>query len=245
MKRHFLFFCIILYVLLTVAAVFYGNAQAQDVPYAFPVKPGTPEWKEFQTHIQMINASQVPDAQLKNMSTEALVQTCINYPLFGDFFAYNNWQMGFKTMASHFNGLSELLDRKDLSREALLAYESMDDLGSPLAKRAYEKLRYMYIEMLLAQPGIIGALDSSDNIRLLRESNKKYYARRNSPYDFGTFKLTTVCLLMGRIINNLQNQNIIQAGNLDENEVKFIEGPGVADWSIINNIITAADKILK
>ena len=46
---------------------------AQKEQWDFPVKPGTEQWKSFQTPTEILKAIQVPEDILKNMSTEDLV----------------------------------------------------------------------------------------------------------------------------------------------------------------------------
>jgi len=95
---------------------------AANDAYDFPVKPGTEEWKTFQTHNEMLKACQIPERILNNMSTAALVETVLNYPLLLDMMAYNNIQYGFDQVASRFNGLQELLNREDNGTEIKTRY---------------------------------------------------------------------------------------------------------------------------
>lgn len=53
-------------------------------------------WKTFQTLEEMQSACQIPDDVLPNLSTEELVQICMDYPLFGNFSAYNDELVGIK-----------------------------------------------------------------------------------------------------------------------------------------------------
>ena len=60
--------------------------------YDFPIKPGTEEWKAMVSHDEMLKACQVPELVLQKMSTEGLVETVLNYPLYGDMKAHNSLQ---------------------------------------------------------------------------------------------------------------------------------------------------------
>ena len=44
----------------------------------------------------MQSACQIPDDVLSNLSTEELVQICMDYPLFGNYLAYDNETFGIK-----------------------------------------------------------------------------------------------------------------------------------------------------
>ena len=80
-------------------------AQGNSSAYDYPVKPGTPEWKALTSHSQMQEVCQIPADVLENMPTKALVQTCLDYPLYGDMLAYDNTQEGFDQVTAGFNGL--------------------------------------------------------------------------------------------------------------------------------------------
>ena len=55
--------------------------------YQYPIVPGTAEWASFKTRMEKVAACQIPESILKNMTTEALVETVMNYPLLVDIFA--------------------------------------------------------------------------------------------------------------------------------------------------------------
>lgn len=82
-------------------------------PYLYPVTPGSDEWDNFDTIYEMIEACEIPEDMLKSMTTEALSQTVLNYPLLMDLLASNNARKGFEAMLSNFNGLRELSKRTD------------------------------------------------------------------------------------------------------------------------------------
>ena len=82
--------------LLTVAACSAKTAAAGGSDaYDYPVKPGTDAWKALGSHADMLNACQIPETTLNRMSTAGLVETVLNYPLFGDAWAWDNPQEGF------------------------------------------------------------------------------------------------------------------------------------------------------
>jgi hypothetical protein len=89
-----------------------------DEPYEYPIEPGTDEWKALKTHEQKLDISQIPEETLHNMTTEALLDTVLNYPLLIDIMAYNSTEKGIVAVSEQFNGLEELLNRDDFSTVA-------------------------------------------------------------------------------------------------------------------------------
>ncbi len=64
--------------------------------YDFPIKPGSDAWKALNSHDDMIEACMIPNSQLKDMNTQDLFETCLNYPLLYDFLAFDNLEIGLK-----------------------------------------------------------------------------------------------------------------------------------------------------
>lgn len=103
MKKCFLF--------VAIACVLSVLSQAQV--YNFPVRPGTETWSNLVTEEDRFSAMQIPEDQLVSMSTQDLVITCMNYPAWLYFTAFNNPQDGIDINIHNFNGLQELMKRAD------------------------------------------------------------------------------------------------------------------------------------
>jgi hypothetical protein len=85
-----------------------------DEPYDYPIKPGTDEWWALpQTLEAKIAASQVPEDLLPALTTRALVETVLDYPLLVNMAAFDSLEAGFGSVLSYFNGLQELVTRSD------------------------------------------------------------------------------------------------------------------------------------
>lgn len=57
------------------------------------------------------------------MTTEALLETVLNYPFITDYFAYNNYLEAADVFIKDFNGFKELVDRQNITEVLLDAYE--------------------------------------------------------------------------------------------------------------------------
>ena len=88
----------------------------------YPVKPGTEEWKKFQSNEEMVKACQIPESILQSLSTNELIDICLHYPLIYDVFAFNNTDEGLDKLFSDFNGIRELYKRKDASNNLIKRY---------------------------------------------------------------------------------------------------------------------------
>ncbi len=59
---------------------FHAQLFAQTTSWDYPVKPGSAEWAAFSSRDEMRFACEIPSDILSSVSTETLVELCLNYP---------------------------------------------------------------------------------------------------------------------------------------------------------------------
>ena len=109
-------------------------------------------WKTFQTLEEMQSACQIPDDVLPNLSTEELVQICMDYPLFGNYLAYDNETFGIKKVMAGFNAFKELKKRTDSAEKLLDRYANVNVTTLYEDREnaeTYPNLKLGYLEMIL------------------------------------------------------------------------------------------------
>jgi len=74
--------------------------------------PGMSTWP-YGNHQNMVDACQIPEEVLEQLSTSDLVQTVMFYPLLDDIYAFDSIDGGFEIVKNHFRGLQELCARTD------------------------------------------------------------------------------------------------------------------------------------
>ncbi|MDR2888643.1 MAG: hypothetical protein LBV33_02250, partial [Lachnospiraceae bacterium] len=141
----------ILFTLLTVILslsfgmiVFAGSSREEqnyfdDEPYVFTIIPETPEWKAFTSKAEKLAVSQIPEDKLANMTTRALLETVMNYPLITDYFAFNTVEDAYNTMFNDFNGFRELYNRTDSGMAIINEYRAARVLSATEALTAKPK----------------------------------------------------------------------------------------------------------
>lgn len=102
----------------------FEKASCSDVcmlnePYNYPIVPGTDEWKNLRSMPEKIEVSNVDPDILRKMSTSALVETVVTYPLFICVHAYDTLDIGFEEVSQYFKGIEELFSRDDARKEIL------------------------------------------------------------------------------------------------------------------------------
>ncbi len=164
------------------------SAGASDA-YDFPIKPESEEWQAFKSHEEMLKACQIPKPLLKDISTLGLIETVMNYPLLSDIFLFDGPQIGIDHVSAQFNGLAELLKRKDTGSSLLNRYRAMDPAAIPSNGTEMQIGNYatgfFFVEAILAQESILSTLTASEARELIGEINAKAKAKLNYPEIYG------------------------------------------------------------
>lgn len=222
-------------------------AQQINTPYNFPIKPGMQEWKELKTHDEMLAVLQIPENILNKMTAEDLVETCLNYPLFLDIWAFHSYQQGIDKAISNFNGFRKLLLYKNAGNELLKKYQkiNMDDLEK---KKTYNQqgdfiLSISKIEALLSIKSIMENLSKSDRKTLLNSLLLKNKEMRNND-QYSRISIEANAYVVTKILFHEDNILFIQKIKEDKNLERFCKiGVGL-NKSTLDNIIEIANSFL-
>lgn len=150
-----------------------SHAQKSDV-YNFPIKPGTEEWSKLKSYDERLNAYNVPENILKEMSTDGLIETCLNYPEFRLVMTRNSIQEGYNHVKSKFNGFRELENRPDAGVKLLDKYKQLDpskiktfetDLDKGIKLNTGERANQQIDKMLM----------SKDDLQRIVSVGKEYF----------------------------------------------------------------------
>lgn len=141
-------------------AIFGYSQKNIDKVFEYPIKPGTEAWGRYSSTLDRIKVLQIPETTLHTLTTDTLLNICLDYPFLIEICLDNNYQKNFEIIASQFNGLKELLNRPDF----VSALFSMND---NLMKQAIEytsklngeREKYIFdcfvVEFLLTQDNVI------------------------------------------------------------------------------------------
>lgn len=198
---------VLIFPLILVMACLPEKVHKANDAYDFPIRPGTDEWRALGSHDDMVEACQIPEKLLREMSTEGLIETVLNYPLFMDMLAYNDLQVGFDAVAFQFNGLNELLNRADAGSKLLMRYKTIapEALGENWTseQKGEYAFRLAYVEILLAQKNILSNLSKNELTNLLSEALHKYQQKMRLPETYGYLSIQSTVFLMGRVLNQI------------------------------------------
>lgn len=215
--------------------------------YEFPIRPGMPEWKTLKTHKEKLEALQIPDKMLADMSTEGLVHTCLNYPLWLDMMAFRNFQTGIENLITNFNGLQELMKRPDAGSVLLKVYKKMDPdaiLQDWTSKqRGGWSFRFIYIELLLCQDQILSHL-SNDKMCSLLKACLSNYKSKSEHETYGMLGVEMTALLISKVLLSEDYEPFIQKHEKNEGLKLFLRDEILIDTGILNEIVISAQQYL-
>jgi hypothetical protein len=216
--------------------------------YDFSVKPGTDDWKAFTTHDEMLKACQIPEDILKNMSTKGLVETVLNYPLFPDMMAYNSIQQGFTIVAAQFNGLSELLNRKDAGIELLAKYRNMNpaaiEADWSLVRKGSYAVSIGNIEILLAQDSILSNFTKTQLLELIQVTHEQYLVKQQLAEIYGQTGQECSVWLMGKALQRVNYLPFEKQIHQDATIQNFLGSGSYATDIVSNEIVSNVEQFL-
>lgn len=128
-----------------------------ETSYNFPTVPGSDEWAELSSLEEKIAACAVDESLLEAMTTEALLETVINYPLLINIYAFDTIDEGFASVAEYFPGIEILLSREDAATciQAVLEKETYSvDTEEELVREGFLEALTSYMDAIQNAPRI-------------------------------------------------------------------------------------------
>lgn len=128
-------FFILFFLLTSSLIVFFTKDDTITSPYQYPIIPGTQEWMQLESRPEMLDACQIPEEILDKLSTDALLQTILDYPFLSEMTLFYRTpeecssEAGFWFITESFNGLQEFLSRRD-ALSSLEKYQNFNNINN-------------------------------------------------------------------------------------------------------------------
>ena len=239
--KKFLFICSCLFAIIT-------SAQQVNEPFNFPIKPGSKEWPNFKTDDERFKATQIPDSILSNMSTYALVVSCINYPSYIVYITAFDIQTGYSILASNFNGLDECMKRPDAAISLIGIYKIAGEKGFldqlPYLDERNWTFKISWMEIILSQDNLIKTLDNEERKELLSLANEKFKMKVSSN-DYSGYDILTAVFLIGKVLHSLNYNDFESEISRNSSLRNFLINPQFAEEQTINKIFELSKKYLE
>jgi len=212
------------YLLLILIYIFYPSCEKKEIEdninpecncfietandtYIYPIRPGSDEWKAFETSEQMKEAVQIPFSILDSMSTLGIYESYAENPLNIDLYVTLAPQYFYDVFKTSFNVFIELINRDDAATVLIKRYSSMcldcieNNYSSFSGKGGDVQYAFASIELLLAQEEILSKTTKEESFKLARLVLKNYEIniRNNQSLFFTSFPVWIASRIM---INN-------------------------------------------
>ena len=173
----------------------------QSTVYHYPITPDDPEWREFDSVIDMREACRIPPEILKTLSTEEVIEAALHYPLLIDFYAFDTYDDGLDALLKESDAFVELMTRPDRaeklaarlqvqrtldrSRSADLTFEQMilNDLltldrlsGNSICPYSEEQWEYITIHTPNGSPVTV-IKKNEEYTTTIQQIKKEFYAK--------------------------------------------------------------------
>lgn len=193
--------------------------------YTYSIKPGTPEWNAFTTHQQMVDACQIPSDTLAKMSTEGVMQSCLDFPLLGDLLLNVGVDVPGITQAYMitFSGLIELSKRTDAGSVMLNRYKIMDPACAKCMSVDFTS-NFSAFEMIIGHDSIQNKMFSTEKKILVNEATDKYQQKKNLGFDYyAYYGLSTSLYVCAKVMIAENYEPFVQLYKQNYNLQLFVE----------------------
>jgi hypothetical protein len=151
-----------------------------NLPYRFPVLPGSAEWKSLPDDDARIRATELPQGLAAKLSTKALLTTCLNYPSLGHMGFASGSDRQLAMVSDRFSGCRELLTRQDLAEplvEANVSFE-LTKIVPPAGLKPVDLDKQGFLTVLLCEKKIQQSLTAEQGRAVLAKALETVLAMR-------------------------------------------------------------------
>ena len=176
---------------------------------------------------------QLPGDTPQRMSTKALALTCLDYPLFFIYVEESDSLGGLAPMTRGFNGLQELLRRRDAGTVLLSMYRTHDLPEQDTNWTASE--RGNYLELILAQDSILDNLQTEQCRQVISIAHNRLVKRLQDRHH--AVRGTSICAwLAARIMIREHFDEFMTAVASNSLLSQFLIYRGRLYWTELENI---------
>lgn len=224
------------------------SAVSQDipVPYNFRIKPGTESWRKLKTHEEMIKVCRIPNDTLQRLTTAALLETCLSYPLMMDFLASNNIKAGFENTYKAFNGYQELMNRPDFASTLIRYYQNLDIARVNTMPTLADKGDYSYkvcaIELFFGTSGFANSFGTANHKQLVALLLDKLNAKNKHVDVYGfTGHVSAAYAMVNVMAVSDPHQEAFRKEGVNAFRTQLV----FKDGTVVNEIISLAKAFIK
>ena len=169
----------------------------------------TEEWKSMSIE-EKDKLLQIPETELKTISTEELIETFTSSFYARNFFLHSKIDDYYEKLFISFNAVSELISREDVVSEVIKYYANLNPLEKTYNRSGIQACyQVQFIEYLIGNPNLVIKYRTEDVKVIVSELLKKYKSKLNA--EPGNRKLYesniyAISKLLGRDDTGMKNE---------------------------------------
>ena len=212
--------------------------------WEFPIKPGTEGWKAVEGRQKRISLLQIPGNILHKLTTQELLELCLDFPYTPDVSFFDKPVNGLETQERNFNGFSELFRRNDVLPALLDKYHEYNPDNLMKEWSTSQKGRFKIFSSLI---GLIGGyyIKTKPGVEIPPELLNAALAHYQKWLDRNdSFFMTINCsFLAAHICETLHSQQFRAKFQNNEKYHYFLETAYPMNKELVGEIIQTAKQL--
>jgi len=173
------------------------------------------EWNDM-TVAERWKAVNIPEEKLKIMTTQELINHCLNFSFMWDIFNHPDYQSGLQSVAGLHNALRELLNRHDADAMILDYYRSVDLEKVKTYTQSIEIGQFVaqifFLELFMSYPSVLNQFKGDEKalIKAVLKSHNRCLsinAEKDRTWYCG-YSIGTKALVIGRILEQYEGSKL-------------------------------------
>lgn len=170
-KKFIMTLSVVALLLCAAILIFLFPVRYIDEPYEYPILPQSEEWKALGSNSERMASLNIPWHQLRHMTTESLVETIYQYPVFLVHYGITPYPAEvYSLLKEQFNALPELESRSDAADALIKAYCAMD---VQYTSNPDESFQILFLEIILGQKIFLEQMSLQQRQTLLTIATEK------------------------------------------------------------------------
>ncbi|OQA64133.1 MAG: hypothetical protein BWY38_03074 [Ignavibacteria bacterium ADurb.Bin266] len=178
------------------------------------------------------------------ITTEGLIETCLNYPDLRLIMSGLNPQSGYDLLVKErFRGIRELELRPDRGTYLLKKLQKVDPLGYdpnwPASEIGAYNFDIYYLEIIFSQYVNLETLSNSERIKLIEKGIEIYKKMKEDADNYSLFGLECTTVLLGRLMYYFEFSDMVDLYNQDyqiKELIKFYGPSSIETVELVYNL---------
>lgn len=211
--------------------------------------PALPENHSTMTSQEVTEYWDLPQDICGCITTEGLIETCLNYPDLRLIMAGSNPQSGYDLLVkARFRGIRELESRPDRGTFLLKKFQTLDPLGYDPNWEPVEIGRYNFtiynVEIIFSQYANLELLTKAEKITLLESASVIYDKMKSDVENYSLWGLECTTTLSGRLMFQDKYEPFLQVYNENSLVRELITYYGPTSWETVESVNNLSKEYL-